>query len=32
VVNKPELHFSFADTVYGALKIYDWTDLKTAAK
>ena len=32
VVNKPELHFSFADTVYGALKIYDWADLKTAAK
>ena len=32
VVNKPELHFSFADTVYGALKVYDWTDLKTAAK
>ena len=28
VVNKPELHFSFADTVYGALKIYDWTDLQ----
>ena len=28
VVNKPELHFSFADTVYGALKVYDWTDLQ----
>ena len=28
VVNKPGLHFSFADTVYGALKVYDWTDLQ----
>ena len=28
VVNKPELRFSFADTVYGALKVYDWTDLQ----
>lgn len=27
VVNRPELHFSFADTVFGALRIYDWSDL-----
>ena len=27
VVNKPELRFSFADTVYGALRGYDWADL-----
>ena len=27
VVNNPQIPFSFADTVYGALKVYDWTDL-----
>ena len=27
VVNRPELHCALADVVFGALKVYDWTDL-----
>lgn len=28
VVERPEIRFTFADTVFGALKVYDWTDLR----
>ena len=32
VVEDETLQFSFADTVYGALKVYDWTDLAETGK
>lgn len=32
VVNNPDVRFTFADTVFGALRAYDWTDLAQARR